>query len=86
MVNKENVVSIAVTAAAAAAATQAAVVATDIAYIKRDIGEIKDSVRGLSSEYVTKAEFDPVKRIVYGLIGVLGIATMGALLKLVLVP
>lgn len=85
------------TAAAAAAATAAAVAAAkaatdanaallglDIGYIKRDIAEIKESIKSLSGEYITRGEFQPVQRIVYGLISVLGIATFGAIIKLIL--
>lgn len=58
-----------------------AVLMNDISYIKRDIGEIKDK---LENNYVSKDEFTPVRNIVYGLVGILGIATVGAILKLIL--
>ena len=70
------------TAAAAMASTSA--MATDIKYIQRDIGEIKLNIKELSERYVTKDEFEPVKKIVYGLISVLGLATIAALLRLVI--
>lgn len=38
----------------------------------------------LKSEYVTKAEFEPVKRVVYGLIGIILVAVVGAIVALVL--
>lgn len=59
------------------------IIATDINYIKRDLGEIKGK---LERDYVTTESFTPVRNIVYGLVGILGIATVGAILKLVLVP
>lgn len=58
-----------------------AVIANDISYIKRDIGDIKSK---LENNYVSKDEFTPVRNIVYGLVGILGIATIGAILKLIL--
>jgi len=68
-----------------AAAAAAAVVANDIAYIKADISEIKRSVRDLSGEYITRVEFEPIKRIVYGVVGLLGVATLGAVFKLIFI-
>lgn len=62
-----------------------AILSTNIDFIKRDIGEIKDALRGLSGQYVTRVEFEPIKRIVYGLITVLGLATMGAIFKLIFI-
>lgn len=78
----------------AAAASQAATTAmqaakevgTDIKYIQRDIGEIKSSLKDMSGSFVTVDQFEPVKKIVYGLAYVLGAATLGAILKLVLIP
>lgn len=55
--------------------TQIAVIANNIEYIKTDIIEIKNKLEG---EYVTKAEFDPIKRIVYGVVGLIlaGVASV----------
>ena len=58
-----------------------AVIATDISYIKTDISEIKSLVQ---DQYVTKSEFDPIKRIVYGLVGLTLTAVVGAIMTLVL--
>lgn len=63
-------------------AENVAVIAVDIGYIKRDVGEIKEK---LDRDYVSKDEFSPVRNIVYGLVGILGIATLGAILRLVLI-
>ena len=71
--------------AAAMAANNATLVA-DIKYIQRDIAEIKVSIKEISTHFVTREEFDPIKRIVYGMIGVLGLATMGAIFKLIFLP
>jgi hypothetical protein len=38
----------------------------------------------LESEYVTQDEFEPVKKIVYGMVGVILLAVIGALITLVL--
>ena len=62
--------------------TGIALIQKDVSYIKERVDKIDDK---LSHEYVTKIEFEPIKRIVYGTIGVLGIATVGALLKLIFI-
>lgn len=56
-------------------------VPTTLRYIQRDIEEIKAK---LSDSYVTKAEFIPVQRFTYGMIGVLTTSVFLALLALVL--
>lgn len=58
-----------------------AVIATDISYIKRDVGEIKEK---MGRDYVTRDEFKPVRNIAYGLVGVLGVATLGAIFQLLI--
>ena len=52
----------------------------DLAYIKRDIKEIKET---LKADYVTKDEFSPIKSIVYGTVSVILLAVIGALVALV---
>lgn len=61
--------------------TQMAVIANDIAYIKRDVAEIKKT---LAESYVTREEFEPIKKIVYGLVSLILVAVVGALVALVL--
>lgn len=46
-----------------------AVVATKVEAIQSDIADIKVIFRDLRNSYVTKEEFDPIKRGFYGLIG-----------------
>lgn len=57
-----------------------AVMANDMTYLKNAVDNIDKKI---SSGYVTKEEFDPIKRIVYGLISLVLIAVVGALLALV---
>lgn len=61
-------------------------IAKDIEYLKRDVGDIKIK---LEHNFVTKDEFDakfgPIQKLVFGLISVLGIATLGAIFKLVFI-
>ena len=58
------------------------VIANDISYIRDDLVEIKSTLKG---SYVTKEEFEPIKKIVYGLVGLILIAVVGALMGLVLI-
>ena len=53
----------------------------DLDYIKRDIGEIKER---LNRQYVTQDQFDPIKRIVYGLVSIVLTAVVVAIVALVL--
>ena len=55
--------------------------AKDIAGIKIDVGEIKNT---LKADYVSRAEFEPVRKIVYGLTGLFLLGIGAGLLKLVL--
>lgn len=61
-------------------AVKLAVMANDMTYLKNAVDNIDKKI---SSGYVTKEEFDPIKRIVYGLISLVLIAVVGALLALV---
>lgn len=63
-------------------------VETSLALIKQDITYIKHNVRDirgkLENEYITKESFDPVKRIVYGLVTLILIAVVMAILALII--
>jgi hypothetical protein len=72
------------TSIAAASATAAAVVATNIDWIKKDISEIKESLKSMSCDYVTQVEFRPIRSLIYGLVGLILVAVVGALLALVI--
>lgn len=54
------------------------VMANDLKHISRDVTEIKSTLRG---SYVTKDEFEPVKKLVYGLAGLVltsvGVGVLG---------
>ena len=53
----------------------------DISYIKRDVQQIKDKIE---HDNITRAEFEPIKRTVYGLIGLILVSFVGALMAIVL--
>jgi hypothetical protein len=60
--------------------TQLAVIQTDLTYIKEKLNAVDTKV---SSHYVSKEEFDPIKKIVYGMVSLILIAVVGALVTLV---
>lgn len=62
--------------------TQIAVMIESVGTIKRDVSEIKEK---LESHYVTKEEFDPIKKVVYGMVSLILVAVIGALLALVII-
>lgn len=61
--------------------TKLAVMANDITYIKERIEHIDEQI---GDNYVTKAEFTPIQKIVYGLVGVILLAVAGGLLTTVI--
>lgn len=61
--------------------TSLAVIMNDIGYIKSDISDIK---RTVEHGYVTKDEFEPIKRIVYGIVSLMLVAIVGAGMAVVL--
>lgn len=60
--------------------TKLAVIQTDLTYIKEKLNAVDNKV---SSHYVSKEEFDPIKKIVYGTVSLILIAVVGALVALV---
>jgi hypothetical protein len=57
------------------------VMSNDIAYMRQDVLDIKMS---LNNSYVTKDQFDPIKKLVYGLVGLILTAVVVALMSLVI--
>jgi len=60
--------------------TALALVAQDVKYIQRDVMEIKTK---LEADYVSREEFDPIKKIIYGLVSLILVAVVGGLISLV---
>lgn len=57
-----------------------AVIQNDLTYIKEKMNTIDTKV---SNNYVSKEEFEPIKKIVYGVVGLILVAVVGALVALV---
>lgn len=45
---------------------------------------VKDIQRKLEGEYITKDQFEPIQRIVYGMVSLVLVAVFGALVALVI--
>lgn len=60
--------------------TKLAVMQTDLTYIKEKLNAVDQKV---STHYVSKEEFEPIKKIVYGMVGLILVAVVGALVALV---
>lgn len=60
---------------------------TKIALIQQDISYMKDKLDNvdlkISTHYVSREEFEPIKKIVYGMVGLILVAVVGALVSLV---
>ncbi len=61
--------------------TELAVIATKIDNLKDDIAELKEKI---NTQLVTKDEFDPIKKVVYGLVSLILVGVIGAILALVI--
>lgn len=53
----------------------------DLGYIKSDIAEIKQR---LDNKYVSVEVFEPVKRVVYGIVTLMLVAVVGGILALII--
>jgi hypothetical protein len=53
---------------------------TDVKYLKEKIDNID---RKLDAQYVTQDEFDPIRKLVYGIVGLILTAVVGALISVV---
>ena len=64
-------------------AVSLAVVQTQMEGVKEDLQRIEQGLSRIPDLFVSKAEFDPVKRIVYGLVSVVLVSVIGAVIGLV---
>ena len=55
---------------------------THIEYIREDVKEIKSQ---LERHYITRSEFEPVKKLVFGVVAMIGTCIAGIILKMILV-
>ena len=57
------------------------VIANEMQHISDDVAEIKTTLRG---SYVSKDEFEPIKKIVYGLVTLILVSVVGGIMGLVI--
>jgi hypothetical protein len=62
--------------------TKFAIISKDLDYIKSDVADIKNDIQG---HFVTKEEFEPVKKITFGLVTLVLTAVVIALIGLVII-
>lgn len=64
------------------------VILTEIKYIKKGVDDLRSDmkahIKDQAANYVTKLEFNPVKRIVFGIAGLTLTGVFGAILSLVI--
>jgi hypothetical protein len=80
LVGAATIAAAQVTTSAASAAQ--ALQKSDLEYIKHDIEEIK---RRLDSKFVSVEAFEPIRKLVHGLVGLILVGVVGALLALVII-
>ncbi len=61
-------------------AVEAALIKKDLEYIKRQVDGIN---RRIESNYITRVEFQPIQKLVYGMVGLILVSVVGALISLV---
>ncbi len=61
--------------------TTVAVILTKVNYIE---AEVKDIRAKLEREYVTQDQFEPIRKVVYGLVSITLLSVVGAVIALVL--
>lgn len=61
--------------------TKFAIISKDLEFIKADVADIKSDIQG---HFVTKEEFEPVKKITFGLVTLILTAVIIALIGLVI--
>lgn len=67
--------------------TKIALIQQDMQYVKEGMKDLKDGMdevnKKLNDRYVSKEEFEPIKKVVYGLVGLILVAVVGAIISLV---
>lgn len=63
-------------------ATDVAVILSKVQYIESDVKSVKDK---LENDYVTQDQFEPIKKVVYGLVSIILVSVIVALVALVII-
>lgn len=60
-------------------------IGSHVAVLNQEMGDVKIDIKDIKDCYVTKIEFSPIQKIVYGLIGTVLLAVLSAILALVII-
>jgi len=60
-------------------------ISTHVAVLNQEMSDVKVSIKEIKDGYITKIEFSPIQKIVYGLVGAVLLAVLGAILALVII-
>ena len=60
--------------------TKIALMQQDMSYVKNKLDSVDQKI---STHYVSREEFEPIKKIVYGMVALILISVVGALISLV---
>lgn len=66
--------------------TRIPLICQSIVSIHTDIGEIKVMMKEADKRYVNQDQFELTRKLVYGLLGIVGATVLAALLKLIILP
>ena len=59
-------------------------ISTHVAVLNSEMGGVQEEIRDIKNGYVTKTTFIPIQKIVYGMVGAILLAVVGAVLGLVI--
>lgn len=66
--------------------TRIPLICNSIIGIHEELKELKEIMKDSHNKFVNQDQFFPVRSIVFGIAGILGVASMGAVLKLIFIP
>lgn len=58
--------------------------AAEVRNIGKQVGDVRQDIKDLDNKFVTKPEFGPVQKIVYGMVGAVMLAVLVGLLALII--
>lgn len=61
--------------------TQLALISQNVEHVDKKVMEVKHMLKG---SYIRREEFDPIKKLVYGLVSIILTGVVGALLALII--
>jgi len=59
-------------------------ISTHVAVLNKEMGDVKTDIKEMKDSYVMRSEFTPIQRIVFGFVGLILVATVTAIIRLVI--